>query len=189
MSARAEAAEATRERIVDAATGLFLEHYYDEVTMRGIAAEAGVALQTVANHFATKENVFAAVIARTEEMHERPAEPDDVNGAVDMVIRDYEQSGDFIFRLLSLEERIPAMAPFLARGRREHRKWVAKTFPGALEGRDGSARERRLDVLVVATDVYTWKLLRRDRGLSKRATADAVTDLLNALYTNDRDGA
>lgn len=156
--------------------------------MRGIAAHAGVALQTVANHFATKDNVFAAVIDRTEEMHERPADPDDVTAAADMLAADYEQSGDFIVRLLALEERIPAIQPVVARGRREHRKWVARTFPGALSDRDGAERERRLDLLVAATDVYTWKLLRRDRRLSKRATAEAITELLQALYTNDRDG-
>jgi len=35
---------------------------------------------------------------------------------------------------------------------------------------------------VVATDVYAWKLLRRDRGHSRRATASALAELVAALY-------
>jgi hypothetical protein len=35
--------------------------------------------------------------------------------------------------------------------------------------------------LVVATDVYTWKLLRRDQGLSRDDTAAAVLRIVNAL--------
>jgi len=33
----------------------------------------------------------------------------------------------------------------------------------------------------VATDVYTWKLLRIDRGLSTRATGAAMTELCEAV--------
>jgi hypothetical protein len=39
-------------------------------------------------------------------------------------------------------------------------------------------RERRLAQFVAICDVYTWKLLRRDAGLSRRQTELAVTELL-----------
>ncbi len=55
-------------------------------------------------------------------------------------------------------------------------------LPGALAGLTGGARRRRVDLLVVATDVYAWKLLRRDRGHSARATASAIAELVAALY-------
>jgi hypothetical protein len=42
-------------------------------------------------------------------------------------------------------------------------------------------RERRLAQFVAICDVYTWKLLRRDAGLSRRQTELAVTELLNPL--------
>lgn len=64
MSARAAATEATRERVVDAACAAFFSSWYDDVTMRGIARSAGVALQTVRNHFATKEELFSAAAER-----------------------------------------------------------------------------------------------------------------------------
>ena len=60
MSVRAAATQATRERIVEAAAEAFHANWYEDVTMRDVASAAGVALQTVVNHFATKEALFAA---------------------------------------------------------------------------------------------------------------------------------
>ena len=60
MSTRAAAAEVTRERILAAASEAFMRGWYDDVTLRDIAADAGVALQTLVNHFGGKETLFAA---------------------------------------------------------------------------------------------------------------------------------
>ena len=62
MDARRAAAAATRERILDVARQAFLEGWYDEVTIGGIAKDAGVSGQTVLNHFGDKETLFAAVV-------------------------------------------------------------------------------------------------------------------------------
>ena len=35
--------------------------------------------------------------------------------------------------------------------------------------------------LIVATDVYTWKLLRRDQGLSRERTAAAIRHMVQAI--------
>ena len=48
----------TRQAISDVATGLFFERGFDAVTVAEIAAAADVAVQTVFNHFATKEDLF-----------------------------------------------------------------------------------------------------------------------------------
>ncbi|TRV76466.1 TetR/AcrR family transcriptional regulator [Streptomyces sp. 130] len=46
---------ATRQKIADTALRLFLEHGYDAVGIRDIAAEADVAVTTLFSHFASKE--------------------------------------------------------------------------------------------------------------------------------------
>ncbi|MEA2331317.1 MAG: hypothetical protein QOH58_1455, partial [Thermoleophilaceae bacterium] len=51
----------------------------------------------------------------------------------------------------------------------------------ALEGRVGVERDRRLAQLVAVCDVYTWKLLRRGAGLSRRQTELALAELLEPL--------
>lgn len=53
-----------KDRILDAAEGLFAYHGYDGVTMRQIASKAGVDLALAGYHFGKKEDVFKAVFTR-----------------------------------------------------------------------------------------------------------------------------
>jgi AcrR family transcriptional regulator len=185
MSARAAAVAATRERIVEAAADAFRANWYDDVTMRSVASAAGIALQTVVNHFGTKEALFAAASERTAAEIERArwrVEPADSDGALAALVADYERTGDMILRTLAIEERVPVVGPMLALGRRRHQDWVEHVFGAALEGLDGQERKRRLAQLVVVTDVYTWKLLRRDKGLSRSQTIIAMRELVAALH-------
>ena len=70
-------------------------------------------------------------------------------------------------------------ATVTATGRALHRRWVETCF-GPLLPR-GPARAATVDLLVVATDVYTWKLLRRDRGLSAQSTRTRMETLARAV--------
>lgn len=166
-------------------TRAFTSQWYDEVTLRGVAAEAGVALQTVTNHFATKEALFGEALA---EWGDRigsvrfAVEPGDVAAALHVLVQDYEQTGDASLRMLALEDRVPVVAGPLARGREGHEQWVDHVFGDALRGLRGAARTRRRAQLVVATDVYTWRILRRDKGFSQQETTRAMTELVLALH-------
>ena len=62
MANRARQAAETRRRIVDAAARLFLRHGYAATSMNAIAAEAGVAVQTVYASVSTKRDILEAVI-------------------------------------------------------------------------------------------------------------------------------
>jgi AcrR family transcriptional regulator len=174
MELRAAAVEATRERILVAAQEAFLERWYDEVTLADIARRAGVSGQTVINHFGGKEELAAAAHARLgEELVERryKAEPGDVAGVIDALLDDYEITGDSVVRLLALEEKVTALQPLLARGRKGHREWVETMFQAP----------DLVPELIVATDVYAWKLLRRDQGLSREKTAAAIRHMVQAI--------
>ncbi|HET8813497.1 MAG TPA: helix-turn-helix domain-containing protein [Solirubrobacterales bacterium] len=185
MEKRAASAEATRKRILDAARGLWLERWYDEMTLRELAVRAGVALQTVINHFGSKDGIAAAMLEEPLPeawMTRATARPGEIGEAMELLVADYEITGDALIRSLALEGRIPALHPVLELGRRAHRAWVEHVFPAALTGLSGAARTRRLDLLVCAADLYTWKLLRRDRGLSQARTAEAMQELVEALH-------
>ena len=58
MGARAATAAATLERIRDAATALFSELSYDEVSLEAVARSAGVSLPTILRKFGTKDALF-----------------------------------------------------------------------------------------------------------------------------------
>jgi TetR/AcrR family transcriptional regulator, regulator of autoinduction and epiphytic fitness len=65
MANRSRQAAETRRRIVAAAARLFLRHGYAATSMNAIAAEAGVAVQTVYASMRTKRDILEAVIQRT----------------------------------------------------------------------------------------------------------------------------
>lgn len=65
MANRAHQAAETRRRIVEAAARLFRQHGYAAASMNAIAAEAGVAVQTVYASMRTKRDILEAVIQAT----------------------------------------------------------------------------------------------------------------------------
>jgi AcrR family transcriptional regulator len=174
MELRAAAAEATRERILGAAADLFLERWYDDITIATVAGRAGVSGQTVINHFGGKDQLATATfdfLGGQMVQRRYTPEPGDVEGAIGALVADYDITGDAVIRMLALEEKVPTLAPLLARGRQSHREWVQTMFRAP----------ELVAELVVATDVYTWKLLRRDQGLSRKDTTAAMRRIVEAL--------
>ncbi|MDQ1700801.1 MAG: hypothetical protein QOF57_53 [Frankiaceae bacterium] len=181
MTARAEAAAATRERLVASAWHHFSEKHFEDVRLAEVAADAGVSAQTLHAHFGTKDTLFTAAWAwkvAPEGARRDTAAVGDVGGAVRVLYDSYDADGDAVLRLLAQEERIPAVRQMADAGRRWHRDWVQRTFSPLLDGLSGAARERRLVALVVATDLLVWKLLRREMGLGRRAAERIVTDMV-----------
>jgi hypothetical protein len=54
-----------------------------------------------------------------------------------------------------------------------HHEWIARSLP--------VVDPRRRAQLAAATDVYTWKLLRRDSGLSAAQTELAICELISSI--------
>jgi hypothetical protein len=91
---------------------------------------------------------------------------------------DYEATGDLVWRVLAQEARYPVLHSICDGGRRSHRAWVRDVFRLWLDGVDPKAAAQRLDALVAATDLYLWKLMRRDLGRSVRAYKSMVITLV-----------
>ena len=183
MTNRAESASATAERILDAVTELFWERPTDQVVLRDVAERAGVTVQTVLRKYGDKEALLAAAadraMSRTDA--ERAVSPGDVDTAIEVLLDHYETTGAKALRLLAEEDTSPTLAEFAERGRAYHRDWCRRVFATALAPLAGVARERRLAQLVAVCDVYTWKLLHLDAGLSRRQTQIALHELLGPL--------
>jgi AcrR family transcriptional regulator len=183
MRARAEAVEATRERIARVAMERFLAESYDAVTIASVAAAAGVSHQTVLNHFESKEGLFMAAAERfgADVRGNRALRaPDDAASAVAFLVDQYERTGDGNVRLAMLDDRIDAVAAVLDEARADHQAWLADIFAGRLP-RAAPERKRALAALHAATDVYAWKLLRRDLGLGRRAPQPVMTEMVEAI--------
>jgi AcrR family transcriptional regulator len=180
MTARARSTEQTRSRILRATIDLHLERSASTIGLDDIADRAEVSVQTVLRHFGSRDALVAAATeqAQQEVREERTTPVGDVAAAIEVVLGHYEARGDAVLVLLAQEDT-EAFARSITEGGRElHRTWVAEAFaPYLTEDADDSL----LDLLVVATDVYTWKLLRRDRGLSRASTSARITRLVAAL--------
>jgi hypothetical protein len=100
-----------------------------------------------------------------------------VEGALGILLAHYERDGDAVLRTLALEERSDAAGAVASAGRAAHRAWCARVFAPYLPDADAV----RLDAFVAATDVYLWKLLRRDLGRSADETRRALRALLDGL--------
>ena len=184
LHARAEAVEATGNRVLDAALELFTDNPYEDVSLDLIARRAEVTKRTVLRHFGSKEDLFAQSLQRAvDEMirHREAAPVGDVAGAVANVVGQYERWGANRLRLLAQEDRIPLIAEWVQGGREWHWAWVERIFEPLLAGLRGAARKRGVAALVALTDVYTWKLLRLDLGLSRAETERTLVDLINRL--------
>ena len=59
-----ETSVSTRDRILDAAETLFIEHGFAGTSVRAIATEAGVNLAATNYHFGSKKGLFSAVFQR-----------------------------------------------------------------------------------------------------------------------------
>jgi AcrR family transcriptional regulator len=181
--ARAESAEATARRIIEAFLARMLTQWFDEITLEGVAADAGVTVQTVVRRFGGKEGLLgsAVKIFAVQVNQRRASPPGDLEAATANLVADYEQTGDAVMRLLALEPRHPALKEVLNFGRAEHRRWVGEAFSVPLSGLGAGQRQRAIDLLVIATDIYTWKLARRDMGRSVEATAGLLNQLIRAV--------
>jgi AcrR family transcriptional regulator len=183
MVARKDSVLATRERIVQAALKLVLEQPYEDITLAAIARAAGVTHQTVLNHFDSKEGVAAAAaeaLARQTVAARDEAVAGDVKGAIAVLIGEYEQIGDANARWAITSERLGSLAPMLDNARAGHQAWLQRIFSDSLP-RTEPARRRAIYALHAATDVYTWKLLRRDLRLSRAETEGILVDLVDAI--------
>jgi AcrR family transcriptional regulator len=180
MGARADAVAATRERITRGAAALLLERALEDVTLAAIAESAGVSHQTVLNHFGSKEGVVLGVVEvlKQETVSARnDAVPGDVTGAVRALVGEYERMGDANFRWAASSDRLGDLASLLDDARATHQAWIVTMFGDALPS-SRAARTRAVEALHAATDVYTWKLLRRDLGLSRVETEKRIADLV-----------
>lgn len=183
MSARADAAATTTADVLAVASRHFSERFYDEVSLGDVASDAGVTVQTVLRHFGSKEQLIAAAVGVGLETvrRERSAAPvGDVEGAIANLVAHYEIWGDRSLLFLAQEGRVAALRELTDAGRALHYEWVERAFEPWLAQVEDDARVRLRARLIAVTDVYVWKVMRRDLGLDATATEVSLRELVLA---------
>lgn len=183
MTARADQVAQTRDRILRAVIGLANQGPLAAMSLAAVAADADVSVQTILRQFGSRDGMIDAAVELVHEQiaTERSAPSGDVPGALSALVDSYETGGDSSILLLGQEPSDPRATRIATLGRAFHRTWVEDVFAHLLGDAAGPEREELIDMLVVATDVYTWKLLRRDRGLKRDVVQQRMMRLVEAV--------
>jgi AcrR family transcriptional regulator len=178
MSVRADAVAETRQRIIATFFELAREQMFPDISLDDVAAAAGVSVQTILRHFKSRAGLTEATMdhAIATVTEERQAPVGDVEAAVAVIVGHYEDRGQTALLMLAQESSDPQVAELTRRGRAMHRTWVRNVFAPFV-----SPRDPLIDLLVVATDVYTWKLLRIDRRYSRARTEQLIRRMATSL--------
>jgi len=179
QTARAQAAAETGERILRAFLVRMENFWFDEIRLDDVAKDAGVTVQTVIRRFGGKEGLLEA--GKELMNHDLPSArlvpAGDYERALDAIVAEYESSGNLTVRLLAQEARYPAIKSITNLGRSNHREWVGMIFAPWLDAMSPKDSRRAQDKLVIALDVYVWKLLRVDMQRSVAELRRTMTDL------------
>jgi AcrR family transcriptional regulator len=183
MTTRAAKAEATRERIRLSALALYCEKPIEDFTLEEVAQRGETTVQTVLRAFGSKDDLILAAICESaaQGVPLKPTPPGDIGAAVSVLFDIYETVGDLVIQRLGDERRRPVLKPALDEGRANHRDWVKDVFAPQLARRHCDDRKQLVEILSVATDVYVWKLLRRDRDLERPAAEAVVVRMIMSL--------
>lgn len=181
QSARAEATARTRARILDATFALAHEKLSLKIVLTDVAERAGVSVQTILRHFGTRDGLFDAAREHgtSEVVDERDTPAGDAVAAVAVIVDHYERRGTFVLSMLAQARFDDRVATLVHDGAAVHRRWAEATFAPQLAASADPAE--LLDLLVVATDIGTWSLLRHGAGHDRDTTTSRMHALVSAL--------
>jgi AcrR family transcriptional regulator len=185
MVRRGAAVAATRERILAATIELGYEELDLEPTLERVAARAGVSVQTVLRRFGSRAALLDEALAAAQAAVAEQRLPEGHDPLV-ALLEHYRLRGAFSLRMLAREDTDPRAAEVTTGGKRLHRDWVSTAFGPRLSLHDPDRVEALTDLLVVATDVYAWKLLALDRRLPEPVVLDRMRTLVDAILAPHR---
>lgn len=183
VDGRRERTKRTRAAIVGALTAL-LDEGRIEPTAAEIAERAGVAVRSIAQHFASREELLLAVTRHHAERLAHPPIPRDgsfderLEAFVEARARSLEASGAMRRAAAVVLARSPAVARALDDAARERRRETAKFFSAEIAACDDPHAAER--AVAVASSGRTWDALRVELGLSAKAARQQMAFVLRA---------
>ncbi len=185
MTARAEAAERTGERIMDAMLRRYADVPYDRIRLEDVAADAEVTVQTVIRRFGSKHGLLAATVEREFgrlAADRAAALGESPRSTLHSLVGYYEDHGTLILKMYAEAHQAPGVPELAERARAYHVGWCREALAEALgDDLDPTTRERRLAQVVAVCDATTWRILRHDGHLTPEQTEQALLELLLPL--------
>lgn len=187
MEKRAKKVARTEKRIMEAVTCLWKDFSINEITLEKVAELADVSVRTLIRKYSSKEGLFEECIKKDAANIEKVranACVGDIESIVTHLMNEYEEYGDAVARTLAVEDDLDIAGKILAEGRRYHKQWCARVFAPFLPEPEDNCYENKLMAFVAATDLYMWKLIRRDHQKSREECYSVFTTLITGLTAN-----
>jgi AcrR family transcriptional regulator len=201
---RRKQAQATRQRILEAATGLFVERGYDGATVEMIAERAGVSAPTVYGSVGSKRELLSATVrsAVRAGVDEQPlleqAGPQSVRSAPSQTEQLRRFSLDVADRLERVgplmdvvtsaalhEPEVDALRRQMLDGRLKSYRAMIGWLRENGELRPGLTPSEAAEIVWALASPEMHRLLRRERGWSRRRFARWLEESLNDLLLED----
>lgn len=191
-SKRKAQAEARKQHIVACAAELLLAHTNEELTLEAVAKKAETTVQTILRNFGSRDGLMIATleIAGPADSDRRAfgvVSEHGIAGAVERLFGAYEQVGDLVIRLLAEEHRSSEIHKAVEVGRIYHKDWVRMNFGPWLDSKSPTERSTLFHALLTSTDIYVWKILRRDEALGRKSSVASVVLTIEALLGENSD--
>jgi AcrR family transcriptional regulator len=181
LKARAEAQQATRDRIAAAASSLHEEVGVAKTTVADIARRAGVQRLTVYNHFPDLEALLPACTQHWMEQHPLPdlepilaiEDPEErLRAALAALYGWYRENAPMQRRVFGERPTVPELEAWMAQSTDPMLAELASLFSA---GFDGPATRT---LVALALDFWTWQRLDRE-GLDDATAAALMTGLVS----------
>jgi AcrR family transcriptional regulator len=197
MGARAEATARTRQQIIDAAARQ-IRVSPEPLVLAGVAARAGVSRTTLYRHFASVTELLDAVAtdllarARFDRLLAALELGDPVEALRQVIVAGtaiWAIDTTLVRNLFCLARAQPEATPVigqLERGRVTAMEHLALRLHQAGRLRDGLARARAVDLLMVITAFAAWDELVTARNRPAATATAAVADLAVRAVVKDR---
>lgn len=186
MTIRADQMALTERNILSAVVALWLELPLHEITLERVAERAGVTVRTILRKYGSKEGMIEACLLQEDVSVDpgRPApEPGNIQAILDLLCAEYEAMYPAVMRTIAAVEQFSAAAHILEKGRKYHREWCAQAFSPFLPAPGSANYEPGLSAFIAATEIYLWKLLRKDMGKSVEEAKAVFQLLIEGLIT------
>jgi AcrR family transcriptional regulator len=173
----------TRQRIVDAAYGLFWRQGFLRVSMDEIAARAEITKRALYQHFPSKDDLIKSALAHSSELalqrlqqFNRPAKSDELIDSFFAELADWAakprwSGGGFTRVVIELADLRGHPARAIAR---KHKLAVEQWLAEALSAADvSSAKERAREIMLLMEGAMVLMLVHGDRSYAQAAARAA----------------
>lgn len=185
LGKRAEKAQETRQRIIDATVALHAERGILGTKPQGIAARADVALTTYYKHFPTLGELVRACGERGMELTPPPDPailaglPQDPAVRIEAMARAlfafYEAREAWLYTRWTEEKYFPSVQLGMAHLREMRAAFVRGALAGAEVGPEA------VGVATALVDFWAWRTLRREVGLTQEQAIGVIVETVRRL--------